>query len=321
MATSGSVDYTVTRDDIIQDALENLGIVQPGATPIAAHVTMAARKLNLIVKQWMGTADFAPGLKMWSRKRAYLFLSSGSAEHTLGPTTTETGKSNKWANSYAQTTLSADASNGASSVTITTTTGFASGYRIGIVLNTGALFWTTISGSLTGNSVPLTSVTVGAAAAGNVVFCYATTEQARRPLTILTAVRRDSDGNDTPIYPMSLEEYEALPVKTTETTPTRYYYEAALTNGNLFLDAESVDCSNVIRMVYLSPIEDFDASTNDADYPQEWFRALCWQLTIELAPGYGTQVTQEMKLLRDESLSIARNTNPETSEVYFQPNA
>lgn len=321
MATSGSVDFSVTRDDIIQDALENLGIVLPGATPVAAHVTAAARKLNMIVKQWQGTADFAPGLKMWSRKRAYLFLAKGGSTYTLGPTATETGTSNKWSSSYVRTTLSVSAANGASAVTITTTTGFASGNRIGIVLDSGSIFWTTVSGSLTGNSVPLTSVTTGAAASGNTVFCYATTNQGRRPLSILTAVRRNTDSTDSEMYPMSLQEYEAISDKGADGTPGRYYYQADLTDGSLYLDSDPVISTDVMRITFLSPPEDFDASTDNPDFPQQWYRPLSWQLTIELAPSYGRPVSPEMKLSRDEALAIARNTNPETSDLYFQPNA
>jgi hypothetical protein len=321
LATSGSVDFSVTRDDIIQDALENLGIVLPGATPVAAHVTAAARKLNMIVKQWQGTADFAPGLKMWSRKRATMFLSKTGFSYTLGPTTTETGRTNKFSNSYAQTTLSVAAAVNDSAVTVTATTGIASGYRIGVVVNSGALLWTTVSGALTGNSVPLTTNISGAADIGSVVFCYATTTQGRRPLSILTATLKDSDGVETALSPMTLEEYSYISDKDVAGTPTRYLYESSLTDGSIYLDCAPSDTSSVVYITYLSPPEDFDASTDNPDFPQEWYRPLSWQLTMELAPSYGRTVTQEMKLARDEALMIARNTNPETSDLSFEPNA
>jgi len=319
MASSGSVDYSIDAATIIKTAYEDLGVIGEGVSPSANQNTLAMTRLNLIAKQWMGKNDFAPGLKMWSRKRAYLFLDKGQNSYTLGPTTTETGTNNKWSNSYVQTTLSTTAANGASAAVVTATTGIASGYRIGIVLDSGSIFWTTVSGALTGNSVPLTSVTTGAAAAGNVVFCYATTTQGRRPLQILTAVRRSIEGIDSELSSMLLEEYEALSNKIADGTPSAFYYESQLTDGVIYLDMEPVDATDVIRVAYLSPIEDFDSTTDTPDFPQEWFSPLVDELKLRLWPAYPMNDYNILKLQRDESLSIARNANPETTKIYFEP--
>ena len=319
MASSGSVDYSIDAATIIKTAYEDLGVIGEGASVSTAQNTLALTRLNLIVKQWMGKADFAPGLKMWSRKRATLFLNKGQNSYTLGPTTTETGTNNKWSNSYVQTTLSSAAAAGASAAVVTDTTGVASGNRIGIVLDSGSVFWTTVSGALTGNSAPLTTVTSGAAAAGNVVFCYATSTQGRRPLQILTAVRRTIETIDSELSPMLLEEYEALPNKVADGTPMQYYYEPQLTDGVIYLDTEPSDATQVIRIVYLSPIEDFDATTDTPDFPQEWFSPLVDELKLRLWPAYPMHDYNVLKNQRDESLSIAKNANPEMTRIYFQP--
>jgi anti-sigma-K factor RskA len=52
VTTSASYDFSVTRDDIIQDAYEELGVLEEGETPTADQVTSASRKLNMLVKTW-----------------------------------------------------------------------------------------------------------------------------------------------------------------------------------------------------------------------------------------------------------------------------
>lgn len=62
MATSGSVDWSQTRDNIIQQALEINKAISIGDTPIAAHVTMASAVLNQFVK----FLETAHGVRLWT---------------------------------------------------------------------------------------------------------------------------------------------------------------------------------------------------------------------------------------------------------------
>lgn len=97
------------------------------------------------------------------------------------------------------------------------------------------------------------------------------------------------------------------------------YFEATLTNAAIYLDIEPSDTTKVLRITYISPIEDFNAATDTADYPQSYFRALGAQLACDMAPAFGATITPELKLLRDESTLIAKNTNPQTSNDFFEP--
>lgn len=58
MATSGSTDWQLTRDEIISAALQKLGVIQAGDTPTAAQVTAASTALNLMVKSWQNKEVF-----------------------------------------------------------------------------------------------------------------------------------------------------------------------------------------------------------------------------------------------------------------------
>ena len=45
--------------------------------------------------------------------------------------------------------------------------------------------------------------------------------------------------------------------------------------------------TGTLRYTYGRPVEDFDASANDADFPPEWTEALAYGLAVRLAPRFG----------------------------------
>lgn len=331
MATSGSVDYgvTFTANTIIQSALEDLGIMASGdttsSTTFTDHSAGALIKLNLLVKQYGYPTDGSAGMQAWAIKRAYLFLQTGEAVYTLGPTTTATGATSKWANAYVTTTIASAEAAGQTVLSLTSSTGILDTYRIGIELDTGAMQWTTVSGAPAGNDVTVAVALTSAAAAGNRVFVYddTATVQGRRPLEIISLVLRSTDGTDSPpLRPIrTTEEYEANPTKGADGQPTAYYYERTLKDGTLYFDSEPTDVTQVARITYRSPFEDFDSAANDdADFDPVWGRALVHSLSYELCPRFGLDARMPaIKALRDEALGIARNALPEVSDAYFQP--
>lgn len=311
MTTSGSVDFSISRDDIIKAAFQLNRAIGADETPSAWHIDRGLFFLNMLVKQWQGKADFGANLKVWSRKTAYLFLQTGQSVYSVGPS------GDNWATSYSTTTLSAGKTASSTSVSVTSAIGTNADY-IGIQLADGSLGWSTISSGGGTTSLTLPANSLGAASAGARVFTYTT--KARRPLNLLTAVLRDSSTKDTPLWvDKTRQDYEALPDKTADGDPTWIAYEATLTNGTVYLDCEPSDVTKVIRVVFLGSLEDFDATADTPDYPQEWFKPLVGQLAIDTAPIFGVQVTPEMKLFRDEGLSIAQSTDPETSTEFFEP--
>jgi hypothetical protein len=310
MATSGTVTYSVTEADIIKDALIEIGYLDPTETPTADDIVTARRKLNLIVKQWTSQLDFAPGLKMWTRRTGYLFLQEDQTKYSLGPSgdhATET---------YVQTTLSTDEALGSTSLSLTSTTGMSASDNIGIVLDDGSIHWTTISGA-PGAPTTIATGLASAATSGNVVFAYTT--KMRRPFELLSGVLRDTDGNDTPIdVNLSLPEYEAIYSKGSEGSPSRLYFEAQRTNAVVYLDRAPEDVTKVIRLPYLSYIEDFSAQANDADFPIEWARPLCLQLANDCCRPFGRKVSPDLKQDLAEALTMARKAYPETAVLEYQ---
>jgi hypothetical protein len=90
MASSGVTNYSVTELEVVKAILSKIGVGQDSQTPRPSDVAVVRRNLNMIYKQWVAQADFAPGLKMWTRRRAYLFLSD-KAQYDIGPSGDECG--------------------------------------------------------------------------------------------------------------------------------------------------------------------------------------------------------------------------------------
>jgi hypothetical protein len=311
MATSGTVTFSVTEIDIITDALMEIGCLDETGTPTASDIVIARRKLNLIVKQWTSQLDFAPGLKMWTRRTGYLFLQDGQVQYALGPS------GDHATDSYVRTTLTAAAAQGAGTITVASVTGIATTYFIGVQLDSGSIQWTTVNGAPAGSVVTLTATLTGAAASGNTVFCYQT--KMRRPFELISGSLRDTDGNDTPVdVNLSLAEYEAIGSKTSEGSPAGLYFEAQRTNAAAYLNCAPDDVTNVLRIPYLSYIEDFTAQSNDADFPVEWSRPLCLQLANDLARPFGVEVSQGLKQDLAEALAMARKAYPERVVAEYQ---
>jgi hypothetical protein len=329
MTTSGVYSFSVSRDDIIYESMVNVGALGEGETATAQEVTDCARKLNMIVKQWMGKQDFAPGLKMWTRQRGDLFLLSNRGRYLLGPT------GDDWAADVAASAGSTSlqsrlrTNTGIGSVTIDVGMTFITNFNVGdhvvfqldvgTTCSSSVVTVDTIGGTFT---IPASTLT-GNAGAGNYVYNYTTKGQ--RPLNILTCVLRDAFGNDTPLNRMTLEDYELLPSKGMSSflsDPTAFYYESQLTNGVLWLDVFGAqDVTKYLHIVWLRPVQDFVNPADTPEYPQQWFRPLTWGLSKEIAPMFDAEWTEDMEDNLNTSLGIAREADSDVSSMYFQVNA
>lgn len=310
MSTSGTTTYSVTELEVITGAAAKIGVAQDSQAMSASDVAVFRRNLNMIVKQWVAQADFAPGLKMWTRRRAYLFLQDDQVVYDIGPSGDECA-----AEEYVPMILASSAGVGVSTIEAQDVTGAADDMRIGVLLASGAIQWTTIT-SIAGVFITVADALTDSADAGAVVFAY--TSKPAKPFEIVSGVMRDSDSNDTPFdVNLSLNEYELLPSKSGEGTPSSLYAEARKDAMRVYLDRSPDDLTKVLRLVFYSYIEDSTAQTDDVDLPGEWFRALVGQLAMDSALDFSRPVTPELKQFRDEALRMAQNAHPSKSTAYF----
>jgi hypothetical protein len=316
MTTSGTVTFSVTRDDIILKSLIDLGVIAEGQTPNAYQTKLAAMNLNMLVKAWQGSADGAPGLKVWNRVRADLVLDPTKSVYSLGPTSTD-----RWAANLTRTNITGNVAAGGTVIPLTSTTGMTNGDHFGVLLQNGTIYWTTATFSGLNATIPGPGLPSPAIANG---FVYDYTSLAIQPLEILTGSLVDSSNTKIPLTKLTLQSVEALPTNldpNTASDPLAYYYERQLGNGVVYLNTYPADLSKYLHFVFLSPVQDFNAPTDNPDYSSNWFLALASGLTVISGPTFQRAVTQDMKDIATMALTIARNQDPETSDLFFQPDA
>ena len=324
MPSSGSYDYSLTAATVIQDAMENLGAVAPGATVPSAVSTACLRRLNFIAKQFSGNADMAQGLKVHTRQRVTLMLAKGQQSYLVGPASTDARAST----AMGRTTLSAAEAAGQTVLSITsntdtttypgTTITMTASDIIGIQLDDGTIDWTTISGT-PGATATISVALTSAAASGNYVWWF--TSRAQRFPVIEAAVLRNAQRQDTPLRVYrDVTEYElGVTDKYADGDPTAILVEPLRITTRVTCDAQPTDVTKQIVMTVLYPQEDYDATTDDIAFPQEWFAPFSWELAFRSAPSLGRPWTREMAENRAAALSIARELNPEMTVAYFQP--
>lgn len=315
MTTSGTVTFSRNRDQLIKAAARKLGVIEAGETPDASMVTDFAEALNAMVKHWQAT-----GLYIWTMEEGVLFLQASQTKYTLGSGTTD---HIAYASDMVQTTLTADAANGAGTISVDSITDIASADKIGVQLDDGTFHWTTVNGAPSGSTVTLTAALGDSASSGAVVVAYTT--DIVRPLKIVSARRyRFDSGIDTPIMIEDRESYFELPLKAGTGVPNILFYDRRggknSTGLAYFWQSQSAptDC---IKFTFQRPIEDFSAAGDDCDLPQEWIQAITFNLALNMAPEYDVPLAkfQQISLFASKYLTEVQWNERELEAIEFAP--
>jgi len=80
MATSGSTNFTLNRNEMINSAFRLIGVGIRGETLTAEEIANGSEALNLMLKAWE-----ARGLPMWRRDALSVTLVASQAAYTIGP--------------------------------------------------------------------------------------------------------------------------------------------------------------------------------------------------------------------------------------------
>ncbi len=318
ITSSGSIDFQLNRDQIILSAFRKCGAFASGETPDAQSNNDAAIALNALVKHWETS-----GIHLWTESEGTLWLAPGVPTYFLGGAVSSPAT---LSNDYVATTLTTSASSGASTIVVDDTTGFASGYSIGVVLDDGSLFWATESGAPAGSTITLLATTLtDSATAGNLVFAYAT--QLERPLRIVSARRIAWNATataqvETPMGPMMPRlDYRNLPNKFAQGTPNQCFYDPQLDTGVLNVWPAPSDSLSGINFTFYRTVQDFDIAADTSDLPVEWTRALIWNLAVDIAPEYDCppQRYQMLQERAESSLNEVRGWDREPESIYMGP--
>ncbi len=321
MSTSGSYDFTLTASAIITEVGENLGIIEAGGTLNTADINTLLRRLNIVAKEHSSPSDGLPGLQVFNRKVVHLFLNDGQNVYTIGPS----GATSTLL--YGRTTTTVAASAGANSLSITANSDSTTFPETTVTMTPGDYMRVqnsdqTVSTlgiqSSTSTTVAITSTFGKDIDAGAYVWWY--TDLAQRLTTVESAYIRTADLKDSPldIYIERKDYDHGVSDKYMVGTPSCLLVEPLLTSTRITLDRMPDDLTRTIVITGLYPAEDYDSTSNDLAFPQEWGDFLAWKVTRRACVKYGVKWTADMEMNYQESKMIAGAYNPEQTLEHFQ---
>lgn len=145
-----------------------------------------------------------------------------------------------------------------------------------------------------------------------------------KPLKVIQAWNRDNTSKvDIPMRILTKQEYNVLGNKTTSGNPIQIYYQPMLDYGELYMfptpDATTA-ANNKVYITYQRSFEDFVATGDNPDFPQEWLDALKYGLAARLAAEYGLTTEQRMLIHKEakEMKDLALSFGTEEGSFYFQ---
>jgi hypothetical protein len=310
VTTSGTSTFNPAVTFLITSAYRKLNVINEMEQPTAAQFQDAMFALNSMVKEWMAT-----GIHVWTEQEAIVFLQPGQAKYLIGPGTTDNiAPANAWVLAQVNQTATA----GASSVDLVTALGITNGQNIGIVLDAGPTFWTTVDGTPSGNTVNLTSPLPSQSSAGESVFAYTT--GIVRPLLVPSSRRLFYSGlNENPMRRYSRKEYMDLPNKNNPGVPTGFFYSPQLNQGEFYVWPVSQNSAAAARITWYRPIDDFNTPANTSDFPQEWLNTLIWNLAKEMGLDYSVAPArwQIILTMAAQKLDMATSWDRESEDVLF----
>jgi hypothetical protein len=149
-----------------------------------------------------------------------------------------------------------------------------------------------------------------------------------KPLRLLECQRYDltdpTDPVSIPVMTMTEREYQQQVRKNTLGAPNQVFYRPDAYEGYLHIwpNADTYWQTNgVLSCVFHRQVMDFDATTDDPDFPPEWAETLVYQLAVRLAPNYGlAPVDREMlKKEADSMLGLVLSHEQEEGSLYIRP--
>jgi len=149
-----------------------------------------------------------------------------------------------------------------------------------------------------------------------------------RPLKVVHAVRRDSTTAtaevDTPMMIGSYTDYMNYSGKESTGTPIMVFHMPVNDASTLSVwplpDATAI--ANMTMQLWVHrEFQDFDASTDNPDFPKEWSEAFIYALAYHLAPNYGLPPTDRaaLKADRDQLIRDMEGWGIEEGSLRIQP--
>lgn len=311
MTTSGSVDFTLSANELVTESFKLMGIVTAESPLEAFEIQDGIGALNLMLKSWQ-----AQGLHLWTKTEGVLFLDVGKTDYLLGPGGDEAAELDDFVGTTTTSALIATTV----IIPVSDSTGMTASDNVGIELDSGARHWTTIVSVDSSVQITITSGLPSAAASGNSVYTY--TNDIDRPLRVIGARRKTFQGdNEIEVLKWSRSEYFNQVNKESQGTVVNYYYSPQLTNGRLYVWQTASSVNDLFRFTYERPIEDIDDSLNTLDIPVEWLECVIYNLAARLSNYYtiNPQKQQFITAIATQFLDDLLGWDEEVTSINLQP--
>ncbi len=312
-----SSDFELTRNEIIQTAYEDLGILGEGQTLSSDRMAFGVKKLNALIKTYQ-----EHGLHLWAEEEGYVFLDKGVGTYNLGNRASSPAKA-CYREDAVLTTLTTTAAAAATALTVGTTTGMTVGDYFGIVLDTTYIYWTTIATIPTSTTLTITTGLPSQVSGNKNIYTFTTLIS--KPMRMYST-RRLNDTNTEraasfPMYPATHDEFFDITFKQQQGAPSQWYYQPRKTYGQLNLWPIPESAANFMEVTFDRALEDMDTLTDIPDFPSEWIEVLTYQLAIRLAPRYGKEA-KVAQLIAPQGMALlqqALDWDSEIGSMYLQP--
>jgi hypothetical protein len=126
---------------------------------------------------------------------------------------------------------------------------------------------------------------------------------------------------DFPLTKISRSVYNSLSSKYSQGQPTQYWVQRFIDKITitLYLTPGSDQVNNVMHYYYAKRIQDVGAYTNITNVPYRFVPCMCAGLAYYLAVKFAPQRTQEMKLLYEDELLRALDSDGSSSSSFITP--
>jgi hypothetical protein len=305
MSVSGSIDFAVTRDDIITEALLLCGVIPDGDSPSDDQITSVSRTLNMMIKNWQ-----AEGLNLFAVQEVFLFLEKGKSRYTMGE------GNERYGTDIVDKTLDGAHSAGTVNLTVSSTSGMVAGNDIGIQYGSSDMEWHEIGLVVDSTTVSLVTALENDAADGAAVYSYDPLSE--RPMAVHNVIRRDAGGSDTPLTQLSRSDYMNLAAKTSSGAVTGCWFDPQLLESYLWVYPRTDKATDYLVMYVQRTLNDFDLATDNPDFPQEWYMPLAYGLAVAIAPKYGVPVPTYQMLVQQAQYykEVAHGFDREYSVIF-----
>ena len=306
MTTSGIYTLSKTLNEVAAESFDILQIGADGETLSGDMIGRFKISANLTLKEWQ-----AQGIHLWSYTEGTLFLTVGQEKYDFRESSTHV------ANTWFETTTTADTVAGATSIEVTSIDDIQDGDPIGIIQNDNNLFWTTVNGTPSGLTVQLDDAITLATLSGAFVRNYrvgTSTAPELIPVSrILNVRRQESTDYEIPIIFESREDYFNLPNKSQNGTPIQAHYArqdlAGEEGGIMYLWSAPSSSVPVINFTYERKLQILDDPDDTLDLPDYAQLAFIYDVAVKLIPKFGASkdlafwVKSEAERLKNDMLS------------------